>query len=207
MIARILVAAFLAIGLVRQASAQFAPGINSGNVQEVFYSGDRFSMTGPGLWEEISPNGRFTFDDQGYDESHRYLFDSSRNLTLGLDVGARQIYIVLPSGQFQPLYQMTGAQMVSSSSGAGGGTISQQPATSVIVSYSCNEGIPLIVRYENSGNTSVAFASHDSFPEVRMEQAVSGSGSLYVAPGYELHTKGDTAIFIFSGTQDICVED
>lgn len=75
------------------------------------------------------------------------------------------------------------------------------------VTYSCNEGIPLVVRYENVGDESTAFVSHDSFPEVKLPQVVSGSGARYATGPFELHTKGRTAVFTFDGAQDVCEED
>lgn len=83
----------------------------------------------------------------------------------------------------------------------------EAPANTQTVTYSCNEGIPLVVRYENAGDESVAFVSHDSFPEVKLTQVVSGSGARYASGPIELHTKGRTAVFTFDGTEDVCEED
>ena len=74
------------------------------------------------------------------------------------------------------------------------------------VNYSCEEGIPLVVRYENSANNSIAYFSHDSFPEVRLDEAVSGSGARYSNGYYTLSTKGADAILEWEGTQSFCRE-
>lgn len=175
--------------------------INSSNVGLVFYPGGRFERTGDSAWMEIGDNGaQFFFEETGFDESTVYLLDRSRNVQIGLDVATRIILYAEGTNEFRPLYEITGMQMAA-------GQVSPQPATSETVTYSCNEGIPLIVRYENTADQSLAFASHDSFPEIRMEIAPSGSGARYVNGPYELHTKGDTAIFIYDGTEDVCVED
>lgn len=175
--------------------------LNSGNVGIVYYPGGRFERTGDRTWTEFGDNGaQFSFEETGFDESTVYLIDRSRNVQIGLDVSSRQILYAEGNSQFRLLYTITDMQMA-------GGQISPQPATSEIVSYSCNEGIPLIVRYENTPDESLAFVSHDSFPEIRMEIAPSGSGARYVNGGYELLTKGDTAIFIVDGTEDFCTED
>lgn len=86
-----------------------------------------------------------------------------------------------------------------------GNTTQVAPAVTT-VNYSCEEGIPLIVRYENTAQTSSAYFSHDSFPEVRLDQVVSGSGSQYSNGYYTLSAKGADAILEWEGTQSFCRE-
>ncbi len=86
------------------------------------------------------------------------------------------------------------------------GNTTQVTPTATTVNYSCEEGIPLIVRYENTAETSIAFFSHDSFPEVRLDQVVSGSGSRYSNGYYTLSAKGADAILEWEGTQSFCRE-
>ncbi|GJM02944.1 MAG: hypothetical protein DHS20C08_14450 [Rhodomicrobium sp.] len=61
------------------------------------------------------------------------------------------------------------------------------------VEYSCDEGIPMIVEFLNTSQTSIATVSHDSGPKVVLEQIVSGSGSQYSNGEWTLSAKGDTA--------------
>ena len=87
----------------------------------------------------------------------------------------------------------------------GGG---QQPAdaNTQTVTYSCEEGIPLIVRYVNTDQWSKAYFSHDSFPEVELPQVVSGSGARYSNGHYTLSTKGSEARLEWDGTVSVCQE-
>ncbi len=78
---------------------------------------------------------------------------------------------------------------------------------SVTVSYSCEEGIPMIVRYVNTAETSTAYFSHDSFPEVKLDQVVSGSGAKYSNGYYTLSTKGPDAVLEWEGTTSVCSEN
>ena len=188
----------MAFCLLLAANTAFAQ-VNSANVTAVYYNGGRFVKVGPKRWQEVGDNGaRFNFEELGPDESALYLIDRSRNVQIALDVSRRIILYSNNNEQFRPLYQMTGME------GAQQQPRPQQQAETQIVTYSCNEGIPLVVRSVNTANDSLAFVSHDSGPEVRLHSAQSGSGARYVGGGYELHTKGDTAIITINGTQDIC---
>lgn len=58
------------------------------------------------------------------------------------------------------------------------------------VTFSCNEGIPLIVTFVDEGNESYALYSHDSGATIRLPVAVSGSGFRYSDGYHELRGKG-----------------
>lgn len=75
------------------------------------------------------------------------------------------------------------------------------------VAYSCNEGIPLTVRYRNEGADFVAYVSHDSFPEVRLVQVPSGSGVQFQAGRNRMGGKGREVSIDFDGVTDTCRED
>ncbi|MEC9343555.1 MAG: MliC family protein [Pseudomonadota bacterium] len=198
--------ALAVIAITLAATAMLAPvsaaraQVNSSNVSAVYYNGGRFIRVEPRRWQEQGDNGaRFDFEVLGPDESALYLIDRSRNVQIALDVSQHIILYSHNNEPFRELYRITAME-----SAAGQPQPPQQQSTTQIVTYACNEGIPLVVRYVNNPDTSLAFASHDSLPEIRMEIAPSGSGARYVNGGYELHTKGDTAIFTFNGSQDIC---
>ncbi|MCB1465232.1 MAG: MliC family protein [Nitratireductor sp.] len=185
------------MALFAAASAQAQ--VNSANVSAVYYPGGHFIRVGPRQWQERGDNGaRFQFEELGPDESAMYLLDRSRNVQIALDVSARVILYSHNNEPFRQLYQITAMEA------AGQQQQQQTQSETHTVAFSCNEGIPLVVRFVNSASESLAFVSHDSFPEVRLQIAPSGSGSRYVGGGYELHTKGDTAIITINGTQDIC---
>ncbi len=71
-------------------------------------------------------------------------------------------------------------------------------AESTRVEYTCNEGIPLIVKFINTSKTSIAIISHDSSPEIVLDNVRSGSGARYTDGNWVLHVKGNTAMV---GTQ------
>lgn len=73
------------------------------------------------------------------------------------------------------------------------------------VAYSCNEGIPLHVRYRQEGAEFVAYASHDSFPEVRLVETPSGSGVQYEAGAYWMGESGGEVSINFDGIEDRCI--
>jgi len=66
------------------------------------------------------------------------------------------------------------------------------------VEYTCNEGIPLLVEYINTHDSSIAIISHDSSPKITLDSIPSGSGSKYFNGDWLLHVKGKVA---FVGTQ------
>ncbi len=170
--------------------------VNSANVTAVTYDGGRFVKVGPNQWQEQGDDGaRFDFEVLGPDESALYLIDRSRNVQIALDVSRGMIQYSQDNEPFRDLYRITGME---------GTPQPQAQPLSQTVTFTCNEGIPLVVRFVNTATESFAFVSHDSFPEVRLVIAPSGSGARYVGDGYELHTKGDTAIITINGTEDIC---
>ncbi|MCQ0988559.1 MliC family protein [Jiella marina] len=72
------------------------------------------------------------------------------------------------------------------------------------VAYSCNEGIPLNVRYRNEGRDFVAYVSHDSYPEVRLVQIPSGSGVQFQSGRNWMGGKGGEVSINFGGIEDTC---
>lgn len=80
------------------------------------------------------------------------------------------------------------------------------PAAGVVgpINFSCDEGIPLVVTFDNRGATSIATVTHDSNLTVRLPQVVSGSGIQYSDGRYTLHSKGDAAVFSWGDGQHLC---
>ena len=172
---------------------------NGYNVIEVFHSRGRFVESGGGRWTELGNDGaRFNFVETGRDEWSVYLNDPSRNLQIQLDLHKRQILWGQNGGPKSSLYQITDSV---ASQGQIGEAYSQ-----AIVDYDCNEGIPLRVIFTNSGNTSTANVTHDSFQLGELNQIQSGSGSAYSNGQYTLYTKGREAILQWDGITDVCYE-
>lgn len=80
-------------------------------------------------------------------------------------------------------------------------------ADTTTVNYSCDEGIPLIVQYINTAKSSTAIVSHDSGPNVVLEEIISASGSKYSNGEWTLSAKGDTAHLSWGDGGHICTKD
>lgn len=177
--------------------------VNGRNVVRVDAPGGSFIHTGNGTWVEQGHDGStFNFVETRRDDWSVYLHDASRNVNLQLDLHRGLILFAEGNQPMQPLYQIVGAL----SGAAEPPTQGQIGAafSSEIIEYNCNEGIPLIARFENEGDQSWVYFSHDSLPEVRLEQVVSASGARYSNGYYTLDTKGDEAVLRWEGTEDFC---
>ncbi|MGI9407913.1 MAG: hypothetical protein ACR2O4_16170 [Hyphomicrobiaceae bacterium] len=75
-----------------------------------------------------------------------------------------------------------------------------------VVEYSCNEGIPLTVRYDRR-DKKVVYMSHDSFPEVALKRRLRFFGKRYKGGKYRLRIKKSKAILKWSGSRDDCLLD
>jgi len=73
------------------------------------------------------------------------------------------------------------------------------------VTYSCNEGIPLIVTFVDRDDEHYALYSHDSGPKNRVNAVPTGSGFAYTNGFHELRGKGKNIDLIEGGnTLDRC---
>ncbi|WP_417416263.1 MliC family protein [Hoeflea sp.] len=178
-------------GLVRQIAFN---GVNGRNVIAVFYPGGSISKNG-NRWTERNANGSYRFTETGRDDWSVYLVDRSRGVRLQLDLHRKLVLYAAGNGPMQRLYNIVDASR---------GKSGKQRSQTQVLHFTCNEGIPLVVRIENRGNSSTAFASHDSFPEVRLKQRRSGSGTRYSNGRYTLSMKGRSALFEWDGIQDHC---
>ena len=82
--------------------------------------------------------------------------------------------------------------------GAGQGGAGQDVRTRQ-VSYSCNEGIPLVVTFVEEPSRSYAIYTHDGGPGIRVAAQVSGSGFSYSDGVNELRGKGGEIYLIEGG--------
>ena len=178
-------------GLVRQVAFN---GVNGRNVISVSYPGGTISKKG-NRWTERNADGRHTFTETGRDDWSVYLVDRSRGVRLQLDLHRKLVLYAAGNGPMQRLYNIVDASR---------GRSGKQQSSTQVLHFTCNEGIPLIIRIENSGNKSIAFATHDSSPEFRLTQRRSGSGTRYSDGRHTLSMKGRSAIFEWNGIQDHC---
>ncbi|MBO0903502.1 MliC family protein [Jiella sonneratiae] len=118
--------------------------------------------------------------------------------------------LMCADGEESGILTICGSQQDRQLSGLGGDAGGGQPGSgrppARDVAYSCNEGIPLTVRYRNEGRNFVAYASHDSLPEIRLVQVPSGSGVQFQAGRNWLGGKGREVSINFDGIEDSCRE-
>ncbi len=169
-------------------------GVNGRNVISISYPGGTISKKG-NRWTERNSDGRHTFTETGRDDWSVYLVDRSRGVRLQLDLHRKLVLYAAGNGPMQRLYNIVDASR---------GRSGKQRSDAQVLHFTCNEGIPLIVRIENRGNSSIAFATHDSSPEFRLTQRRSGSGTRYSDGRHTLSMKGRSAIFEWNGIQDQC---
>jgi len=76
--------------------------------------------------------------------------------------------------------------------------VGQTGATSTY-SYSCNEGIPLVVVVDDASGGATLTYSHDSSPFQQMTRVQSASGARYTNGTYDLQLEGNQAVLSYSG--------
>ena len=178
-------------GLVHQIAFN---GVNGRNVISVSYPGGTISKKG-NRWTERNADGRHTFTETGRDDWSVYLVDRSRGVRLQIDLHRKLVLYAAGNGPMQRLYNIVDASR---------GKSRKQQGDTQVLHFTCNEGIPLVVRIENRGNDSIAFATHDSSPEFRLTQRRSGSGTRYSDGRHTLSMKGRSATFEWNGIRDQC---
>lgn len=189
---------------------QVLNGVNGRNAEAVYTSTGSFYTDWNGNWTEQGNDGAvFHFRETGRDDWSVYLRDDSRGVNLQLDLHTKEVKYSDDNGQSFVLYQITGAQARSFGNDNNNNNQGQigNAASSTVVEYSCNEGIPLVVVYENIGNDSWATWTHDGFKGTRMPQVVSGSGSQYSDGRNTLHSKGREVYLNLDGIEDYCTEN
>ncbi|MEZ5801147.1 MAG: MliC family protein [Nitratireductor sp.] len=173
--------------------------VTTSNITTAYFPGGKFVRINGNTWMEQGDNGSiFNFVQMSADANFVYLNDASamsRSPSASTRARSTMPSAVASSG---PLRHHRDVDTGRS------GVVSQNPPRVTISQYSCNEGIPLIVRFEEINGQFTAFASHDSLPEIRLPQVVSGSGNLFESGSYQLHTKGRQAYLNFNGIEDSC---
>ncbi|MEO9530100.1 MliC family protein [Roseibium sp.] len=179
-----------------------SPGVSGFNVDQVFHAQGSFSNAGGGQWEELNQNGQvaFRFEERGRNEGAVFLYDTSRDVSLQLDLVRGQVMYGVYSEPKQPLYAITNAIADVQAQGT-----PSPVSDSVTHHYTCAEGLPLVVTYGQTGDGYAIF-SIDGSPEMRLEQVRSGSGALYTDGAHSLHSKGNSVILTGPAGTDTCSE-
>jgi membrane-bound inhibitor of C-type lysozyme len=173
-------------------------------VTAVKYPGGQFRKVGPRRWVEGRRNSGFQFREIGDDGRTITLLDRSRGVYIYLNLRREKIMYAEDGGEPRELYPITGI-------------IKAVPDTDVeempddipeipkMARYKCEEGVPMVVRFEIRGERSLAFVSIDGSPERRLRQIPAASGAKYSDGEYTVWTKGRNATLEINGDIDICV--
>lgn len=177
-----------------------APGVDGFSVDQVFHDLGSFSNAGGGQWEELDATGRvaFRFKEAGRNQSSVFLYDLSRDVSLQLDLARGQVLYGQGSEPKRALYTITNVLADVQE------TLPATPDT-VIRRYTCEEGLPLVVAFGQTGDGYAIF-SIDGSPEIRLEQVRSGSGALYTDGAHSIHSKGGSVVLTSPSGTDHCSE-
>jgi len=183
------------------------------DLQAVYMHDGSLEEVGNGNWIGRTKNGTIVarFIRVQLEANWLQLLNQKKGVYINIDLANRTISAIGSQGQnlgTHPIQSTAMKQKPSFGNGNthGGGQIGQAYDTK-IVNYSCNEGIPLVVRYENIGNQSFAYVSHDSLPEIKMVNTISGSGAKYVIGNNMIHSKGNFVYANFNGIEDHCYQN
>lgn len=197
----IMASVLLASGMLCLSGPAAAQTRDTASISAVGFNDGQIVRVSGGAWVESLNNGmQFTFDEIPSTDGFIYLLDTTRNVQLAIDPTANLIYFSEQQQPFEQIYQVT---FMNASTAP---VPNMQPSLGQVVYYSCNEGIPLVVRYDNSQEIPYAEISHDSSPWYRLKSAISGSGARYEANGVELHSDDVSALVSFNGSEDSCMK-
>jgi len=171
-------------------------------VTAVRYPGGKFRKVGPRKWVEGRGDGKFTFREIDDDGRAITLLDKSRGVYIFLNL--RKEWVMYAEGDQPPreLYPIIGVEKDDPEEEVA--VMPEMPELPKMARYTCEEGVPMVVRFENRGDRSLAFISIDGSPEMRLKQIPTGSGVKYSNGEYTILTKGRNAILEINGDTDIC---
>jgi membrane-bound inhibitor of C-type lysozyme len=172
-------------------------------VTAVVHARGEFRKVGPRKWIETGKRGvSFQFREVGDDGRMVTLFDRSRNIFVYINL-RREMILWAPDGEEpRDLYPILG---VIKDAPRDDDDFGEEPDVPKIAKFTCEEGIPMNVRFENRGERSLAFVSIDGSPEMRLKQIPAASGAKYSNGEYTVWTKGRNAVLEINGDSDICV--
>lgn len=173
-------------------------------VTAVKYPGGQFRKVGPRKWVEGRRNSGFQFREIGDDGRTITLLDRSRGVYIYLNLRRDMIMYAEDGDEPRELYPITGVIKAIPEP-----DVEEMPENipeiPKMARYSCEEGVPMVVRFESRGERSLAFVSIDGSPERRLRQIPSASGAKYSDGEYTVWTKGRNATLDINGDIDICI--
>ncbi len=173
------------------------------NLQVATYPGGKFEKWGENQWREYGSGAVFNFVETARGETTVMLHDPSRDVYIEIYIPGNEIRYAEGGQQFRFLYPITG---IIADNAGGGGQIGDA-ANVEIVEYTCDEGLPMTVQFEQNGNKASATFSIDTSPPVRLPRVPSGSGAVYSNGETTLSTKGLSAILEGPTGQTRCTQN
>jgi membrane-bound inhibitor of C-type lysozyme len=164
------------------------------NVLVVKYPGGKFEKWGENEWREYTDGGQFNFEEQARGETTVMLFDPSRNVYIEINLADGEIRYGEAGQQFSFLYPITETLISDQSGQAAPGGETGDAAAAQRVDYTCEEGLPMSVLYEQVGDAGLATYTIDGSPEVLLRQVPSGSGATYTNGTDTIFNKGRQAV-------------
>lgn len=175
----------------------------SEGVTAVIYPRGEFRKIGPRRWIESGKrsNFQFQFREVGDDGRMITLFDRSRNIFVYLNLRREKILWAPDGEEPRDLYPIIGVIKDAPQDD----DVDDETDAPKMARYTCEEGVPMDIRFENRGERSLAFVSIDGSPEMRLKQVPAASGARYSNGEYTVWTKGRNAVLEINGDSDICV--
>lgn len=121
------------------------------NVLVVKYPGGKFEKWGETEWREYANGGQFNFVEQARGETTVMLFDPSRNVYIELNLADGEIRYGEAGQQFSFLYPITETLISDQPGDAAPVEETGAAAAAQRIDYTCEEGLPMSVLYEQVG--------------------------------------------------------
>lgn len=171
-------------------------------VTAIVYPKGEFRKVGPRKWVEIGKRAQFQFREVGDDGRMITLFDRSRNIFVYFNLRREKILWAPDGEEPRDLYPIIG---VIKDAPREADDFEQEPDVPQLARFTCEEGIPMVVRIENRGERSRAFVSIDGGPDMRLNQVPTGSGAKYSDGLYTVLIKGRNAVLEYDNNTDVCI--
>lgn len=169
-------------------------------VTAVVYPRGEFRKIGPRRWIETSRRANYQFREVGDDGRMITLFDRSRGIFVYINLRREKILWAPDGEEPRDLYPIVDVVRDRGDDE----DFPQEPAVPKMAAYTCDEGIPMIVRFDMRGDRSRALVSIDGAPDLQLRQIPSASGVKFSNGLYTVLIKGPNATLEYDNNTDIC---
>ena len=171
-------------------------------VTAVIHPRGEFRKVGPNRWSEN--NGTFKFREVKDNGRTITLYDKSRDMFVYLNLRQEMIRWALNGDEPQDLYKIIGVIREDADEQVDEDEEADVPAKPKLARFTCEEGIPMVVRFEERGGRARIMVSIDGGPEMRLDQVKAGSGAKFANENYTVWLKGQNAMLEVDGNIDNC---